>query len=895
MNFFGKNKDKKDKNVQEFVVPQPQQEWIRQEAIRQQRPRELMTAPQLQRTREAKRLAETKRNNLEESIQRLHDQQEWLRKYTKLTMRLKEEKDRMYQLNREHNTTSKEEESLERYESFEVIQGDFERMLILKRFVDENRKQQTGFGQETDTLQTQWEEQLKRLKQQMEEYDKTSRQLHQSQDLIAQGHFLDGQINTLSTEKNNLQKLIIHFTSQKEALEQQVESQSEENEILKAELERLRAGRQSIEMHESMIGHAESILAQLDLLSELKSNLTSYANRQKERTKKQNELNEQLGRTFTHYQDVEAKMQTYNDELQIHRQEIKGLDSYQLQERAMQLKSRRQMLLSAMSLWNRICTGYTVIEEKRQQLNSLRLKIEHATTNLKGLETEINKLSRMCHEKEYTYLLSKGQDIIQLRADLKEGAGCPVCGATHHPYHSDTMLEQSKLISEFKTEFELLNAELQNKEALRTDLRLELSEMQGQRKAEEATLLTALQRQEEDVKEWQLFSTLDISFHDCTPSTNREARMAMIRQLIVNVTKDEEEAQKKLDFFNYRQNSITELSEKIATLEIEKSELSTRLNEVNTGCQVMAGQVDYIQENIDYTNRQFRQAYESVGALVTIPDWFTEWEQNNENLKQRILQLADGWSIVNKKINSTKEDLQEGESNLTALKSLVQTVSQTIELLTSRQKECTTDIQECHKLHEKALGASEAKDYYLNLHKLASDAYHNLSEEQERTSQMRKKIDAQQGQMKAISQWGEQLNEQHAEQRQKLDLWIHNYNAQHPPVQYSELEQLFQTPNDWAAIRKKVRKLHIDIKICQTRIEQLQAELTVMQAEGGRVYIQEENADLQEKLVAQRANLEQKLHDITLQIAKLDIALEEHEKASLEGTETEASSQSQSE
>jgi hypothetical protein len=68
-----------------------------------------------------------------------------------------------------------------------------------------------------------------------------------------------------------------------------------------------------------------------------------------------------------------------------------------------------------------------------------------------------------------------------------------------------------------------------------------------------------------------------------------------------------------------------------------------------------------------------------------------------------------------------------------------------------------------------------------------------------------------------------------------------------------------------------------------------------MQADGGRVYIQEENADLQEKLVAQRANLEQKLHDITLQIAKLDIALEEHEKASLEGTETEASSQSQSE
>ena len=846
-----------------------------------------MTPTQLQRTREAKRLAETKRNNVEESIQRLRDQQEWLRKYTHLTLRLKEEKARLYELNKQLNQTSKDEQSLQRYESFETIQGNFERILILKQLVEENRLHQTTVGQEMELIQRQWEEQLKRMKQRIEEHKKAAEQVHQSQDQIAQANFLDGSISTLTAEMGKSQELISQYTLQKEAIAQQAEAQAEENEFLKAELERLRAGRQSIEMHETMISHAESILIQLDNLNDLKRSLNMYSDRQKERHKKQNEFNEQLGRAFNQYQEAEAKMQTYNDELQMHKKEIKGLDSYQLQERAMQLKSRRQMLLSAISLWNRISTGYAVIEDKKQQLNSLRLKIEHADNNLKNLDKEIGQLSRMCKEKEYTYLLSKGQDVIQLRADLQEGTGCPVCGATHHPYHSDTMQEQSKLINEFKTEYELLHAELINKEALRMDLRLELSEMQGQRKAEEATLLTALQRQEEDVKEWQLYSSLDLSFQDCSPSTNREARLAMLRQLVVNATKDEEEAEKKLTFFNFRQNNITELNEKIAVLEQQKSELSTWLNEVNTSCQVMAGQVDYIQENIDHTNKQFRQLYESIGTVMTIPDWYSEWEKNHENLKQRILQFADSWSVVNKKIANTKEDLIEGENKLEVLQTEIQILNQTIEELTARHKAYTADIQECQKQHEKAVGPMQPKDFYQQLYSQLVAARKDLQEEQEQTINVQKNFDLRKGRLEAVSQWGEQMNEQHASQRQQLDLWIHAYNAQHPPVQYNELEQIFREENDWAAIRERVRKLHFENELCQSKIDHLQAELTVLQAEGGRMYMQEDSAELQESLISQRAVQEQKLYEITLQIAKLDIALEEHEKASLEGLPTE--------
>ena len=78
----------------------------------------------------------------------------------------------------------------------------------------------------------------------------------------------------------------------------------------------------------------------------------------------------------------------------------------------MSLKSRRQMLLSAQSLWNRISTGYNLIEEKSQELNALRLHIEQTEASIKELESVVGRQEMLCHEKEYTFLLSKSQNVI---------------------------------------------------------------------------------------------------------------------------------------------------------------------------------------------------------------------------------------------------------------------------------------------------------------------------------------------------------------------------------------------------------------------------------------------------------------------------------------------------
>ena len=61
-----------------------------------------------------------------------------------------------------------------------------------------------------------------------------------------------------------------------------------------------------------------------------------------------------LEKVFSQYQEVTSAMEAMEGELQTHKSNILGQDSYKLQERAMQLKSLKQMLISAQALWHRI-------------------------------------------------------------------------------------------------------------------------------------------------------------------------------------------------------------------------------------------------------------------------------------------------------------------------------------------------------------------------------------------------------------------------------------------------------------------------------------------------------------------------------------------------------------
>ncbi|MBQ1970643.1 MAG: hypothetical protein II221_05550, partial [Paludibacteraceae bacterium] len=598
MNFF----KKKDKNIiPETTVEQqtPTDSGINfiieeNNNTHTRRDTRILNPTQLQRAKDAKKLAETKLHGLEENLMLLQAQQQWLRRWNETSMMLEREKKRLFELGKQKAIMAKESSMLERYDLFEGIHGVYQKLAVVKEQIGRDKRGLSILEREAEENRQQLIEQEKRLQQAGEQNKNATTNMLDAFDHICSAYHLTG---TNDAIKNETDFLVSHTNRIKEEIDALTSLHAEREratEAQKTELERLRTKRQSMEIHDNMILHGEAVLLQLNTMEEMNKLRTNLQQKNQQTIKRQNEQNDLLGKAFAQYQDLVQQAETAEAELSMHRAHIQGQDGLMLQENALRLKGRRQMLHSALSLWKRICTGYESIEERSQQVTALRLNIQYLEDNLRELEDEVGKAQRLCKEKEYTYLLSKGQEIIQLRADLREGVSCSVCGATHHPYHSDTMLDQSKLIGQMKTDYEMLASEANAKQARLAEMQLELANATGRLCAEEETLNTIRIRQNEDVNEWKLYAQLDHTFAECSESTNLDARTALIRQFIENVSRDAEVAERELETFTFHQGCIARLSEELQKIEQKKSEINVRLNELNTGCQVLSREVEQV-------------------------------------------------------------------------------------------------------------------------------------------------------------------------------------------------------------------------------------------------------------------------------------------------------------
>lgn len=827
---------------------------------------------QRQRLAIEKHLAETKLRHVEHNLEEVRKQMQWQRTWEEVRIMQEEEKQRLFALNKVYASISREKEDLNRYEAFEHMQGCYQRVTVLEAESKHNKQDLSTLEHDVELQQQVVTQSKKNAQRTQEQLHAANLQLRDHIDNIFMAARLEG-------ETKKAEEVLAIFNADNEQLiHHEASIQAEENELAneialqKEELERHLTGRQNMEIHRRMMEQGDEVLARLYYLNEDHHLIQDLKRQQADTASKQNMENTLLERAYCEYQKVASEIETINNELYTHHNQTRGLDRLELENHFQELKNRRHLLSSAQVLWKRICKDFQFFDNRVRKHNEHRLQIEQLERTIQELSAEAARLTRLSNEKEHTYMLSKNQNIIQLRFGLQEGSACSVCGAIHHPYHSDTMLEQSKLISDFKTDFEQISAEAKAKEQLLLELRLQMAELKGVYAAEAQELKNLEDQTAGDMQEWTNYECLDASFNDCKPSVNQEARHARLRQLIDVVERDLETAQKALDTYNFHQEQISQLSAKLQQIELSKNELNLRLSELNTGCQVMAGRVEKLQQQIDYATQRYTSTYECLEHLITIPSWFSKWQENHEAIFSQIQQLLDVWRSINHQIDSETKTLKILEAKHEILTRLMTYARND----NARQNENIEKMQDSllniQKEHEHYSPGCSAQDFYRKLGDRVDEAHKALEKSREETIAEEIKLEHLNGRNDFYLHYNQQLDARLAEQRSTLDYFISNYNAQHAPIQYAVLEQIFQDGKDWNESRQRIQEVILQRTLSQQNMDRLNSRVLALQSEGGHSLVNDENT--QNTIVDQYETLKEKHRQILLEIARINILLE---------------------
>ena len=351
----------------------------------------------------------------------------------------------------------------------------------------------------------------------------------------------------------------------------------------------------------------------------------------------------------------------------------------------------------------------------------------------------------------------------------------------------------------------------------------------------------------------------------------------MIRQLIVNANHDASNAQHELETYNYHQGEINKIAVTLSQKEQEKSELTVRLNEANTGCQVLTRQTNMLDEARTDAQARYTKLYEEANKTISLPDWFKEWDTNTENLKQHIGELTHNWNQLNKDIaelTQKQEVLEKGLEGFQRQDSLLDG------LIQQAQKEIEQHLT-LHKKGEKgykqALEGHSADEYaeavlqgFLSCDKAEKEQRIELAKATEQRA-------IAEGMKKETASLAQYIDEQISNVRIKLDLWIRQYNSTHPSIQYNDLDNYFTGQTDWNQIRKEIRKARIDVGTEQKIIEMLRDYILQMQAMASLAST-DINLITSEELQTQLKQLEQQYREACMETAEHTVSLQRNEK-----------------
>ncbi|NYB19103.1 MAG: AAA family ATPase [Acinetobacter baumannii] len=368
--------------------------------------------------------AEQNHQQLEKQKNVLDKQQQWFERKAKLEQEVQAKQQQFQTQQNHHQQLAGEREQLKRLEVFSEIRPQVfqqsQNLHTLQQLEPQIQQAQTKFNeliQFFETGQKQYQLAEQQLKQTLDFEQQHQHALNQVRQSIQERAFIADEYKKCKEKRQVLEQKLNPLQQQQNAVQQHI-AQLEQNKIHLQQ--QLIQTQQYAVLDKGLSAHLHQLgqfIQNYQAIEEQLGNLTLARQKLSEAKSELEQLTASLGTV----EQIELKLEQQRKDKEQKLAQVTQLD----------------LIQQKIKIYHELYAELQQFSEKQTQVSAqeqqLKTVCQLAEQDYQTAKTEREKLQHILQQQRLLHT----ENIEQLRANLKEGEACLVCGSTHHPYRID--------------------------------------------------------------------------------------------------------------------------------------------------------------------------------------------------------------------------------------------------------------------------------------------------------------------------------------------------------------------------------------------------------------------------------------------------------------------------
>ncbi|MEJ6495336.1 SbcC/MukB-like Walker B domain-containing protein [Pseudoalteromonas lipolytica] len=473
----------------------------------------------------------------------------------------------------------------------------------------------------------------------------------------------------------------------------------------------------------------------------------------------------------TQYQALEQEIKRLNEQDTAFKSSLNTQSMADIDARLEAIKH----LIEKRQVWQ---TNHQQLKSWQTQLNTLNQTEQQLQTALKdaqqGAEQAQQQVS-FCEQNLQQVQLRASEGVSQLRATLKAGEPCAVCGSKEHPFmHEEMVNEQfSQLINDFTNQLTNAKQHLKAQQALQQAKSNELSAC-SQQISSLSGQISELSAQQQNLKETMAANRTELNDLTEDQLNERQQQLSLQKQQYYKTLEQQQQLQNTLAAkqaeYNQQGQALHGKEQQLNELQQQLNNLQTRLNELNDEHQQL-----YTTLNQQFTSAPWWQALNTQSVSLEV---IAEHVEAYQASLQTADELKTNLKAIEQHLAHVTPQLNEAHASLT----------QCNEQLSQTQTELTQIQSKREGLFSNA--AISVDEFIAELEKAIDSAQQALQLAQATHSNAIKARDEQAIQIANFDEREKELTAEQAALNERFSLWFNDFKSQHPSLDEQVVSQL---------------------------------------------------------------------------------------------------------